>query len=156
MSTVAADRPTVANAAAGESGADLEKIPVAQVFSQLQVDPRQGLTSAEAEKRLDHYGPNAIVEKERSLFSKILGYFVGPIAFMIEAAAIVSAILGHWEDFIIIAALLIFNCILDLWQDLKAANALAALKKAWRRKPRRCATANGAWSMPQRSCPATS
>ena len=48
---------------------------------------------------------------------------------MIEAAALVSAILGHWQDFVIISALLLFNAALDLWQDRKASNALAALKK---------------------------
>jgi H+-transporting ATPase len=54
---------------------------------------------------------------------------MGPIAYMIEAAALVSAILGHWQDFAIIMALLVFNAILDLWQDMKASNALSALKK---------------------------
>ena len=145
MNTVVADRPAAANAAAKESGRDLEKIPVAQVFSQLHVDPGLGLTGAEATKRLDQYGPNALVEKEQSLLSKILGYFMGPIAYMIEAAAIVSAILGHWEDFIIIAALLVFNCALDLWQDLKAANALAALKKGL--APEATALRDGKWGV---------
>ena len=145
MNTVVADRPAAANAAAKESGPDLEKIPVAQVFSQLHVDPGLGLTGAEATKRLDQYGPNALVEKEQSLLSKILGYFMGPIAYMIEAAAIVSAILGHWEDFIIIAALLVFNCALDLWQDLKAANALAALKKGL--APEATALRDGKWGV---------
>lgn len=48
---------------------------------------------------------------------------------MIEAAAIVSAIIGHWDDFIIIIILLLFNALIELWQDRKASNALAALKK---------------------------
>lgn len=48
---------------------------------------------------------------------------------MIEAAALVSAIIGHWEDFAIILALLLFNVAIELWQDHKATNALAALKK---------------------------
>lgn len=108
---------------------DLEKLPVDQVLDQLKVQSAQGLSSAEAQERLTQYGPNAIVEKEKSLLTKIVGYFMGPIAYMIEAAAIVSAILGHWQDFIIIAALLVFNAVLDLWQDMKASNALAALRK---------------------------
>ena len=41
--------------------------------------------------------------RRQSLLSKVLRYFKGPIALMIEAAAIVSAILGHWQDFVIIA-----------------------------------------------------
>ncbi len=48
---------------------------------------------------------------------------------MIEAAAIVSALIGHWEDFAIITSLLLFNAALEFWQDRKASSALAALKK---------------------------
>ncbi len=48
---------------------------------------------------------------------------------MIEAAAIVSALIGHWEDFSIIIGLLLFNAALEFWQDPKASSALAALKK---------------------------
>ena len=58
-----------------------------------------------------------------------MGHFTGPNAYMIEAAAIVSAIIGHWDDFAIIAALLFFNAGLEFWQDRKASNALAALRK---------------------------
>ena len=107
----------------------LEKAPVAQVLATLGVQAAQGLSAAEAASRLQRYGPNAIVAKEESLWPKVAGYFKGPIAYMIEAAAIVSAILGHWQDFVVIAALLVFNAALDFWQDRKASNALAALKK---------------------------
>ena len=48
---------------------------------------------------------------------------------MIEAAALVSALLHRWDDFAIIAGLLVFNAALGFWQDSKAANALAELKK---------------------------
>ncbi|MGI6721989.1 MAG: HAD-IC family P-type ATPase [Anaerovoracaceae bacterium] len=47
---------------------------------------------------------------------------------MIEAAAIISAIIGHWDDFTIILLLLVFNVTIDLWQSAKASSALAALK----------------------------
>ena len=88
---------------------DLEKAPVSEVVAKLGVQPDHGLSSAEAQQRLAQYGPNALVEKEESFAAKILGHFTGPIAYMIEAAALVSAAIGHWEDFAIIAALLLFN-----------------------------------------------
>ncbi len=139
---------------AGEKGgsaaaADLEKMPVEQVLTQLHVDADRGLSGAEARQRLAQYGPNAIVEKEKSLLSEVIGYFTGPIAYMIEAAALVSAILGHWQDFIIISALLIFNASLDLWQDMKASNALAALKKGL--APEATALRDGTWQSIQAS-----
>lgn len=111
------------------AGPDLEKAPLETVFSTLGVAADRGLSATEVAKRLAQWGPNAIVAKERSLLSRVLGYFAGPIAYMIEAAALVSAILGHWQDFIVIISLLVFNAALDFWQDSKASNALAALKK---------------------------
>jgi H+-transporting ATPase len=87
------------------SATDLEKVPVDRVLAQLTVKPSQGLSSAEAKQRLAKYGPNALVEIEESLLRKILGPFTGPIAYMIEAAAVVSAVIGHWTDFAVITGL---------------------------------------------------
>jgi H+-transporting ATPase len=108
---------------------DLAKMPIDGVLAQLGVRPDQGLSTSEAQQRLVKFGPNALVEKEVGLARKLLGHFTGPIAFMIEAAAIVSAVIGHWSDFAIIAGLLFFNAALEFWQDRKASNALAALRK---------------------------
>lgn len=110
--------------------ADLTKLPIADVLKRLAVDPDKGLSAADARERLAKSGPNALPEAKTSFARKILGYFTGPIAFMIEAAAIVSLFLGRIDDFVIIFGLLIFNAALELWQDLKATNALAALKKS--------------------------
>ena len=112
-----------------ENAIDLEKAPVEKVLAKLAVEPDQGLSSAEAGQRLAKYGPNALIEKETSLARKILGLFSGPIAYMIEAATIVSAVIGHWSDFAVIAGLPFFNAALEFWQDRKASDALAALKK---------------------------
>jgi H+-transporting ATPase len=139
------DTQTASRPAAGAPASiDLEKLPVDRVLTQLAVTPAKGLSSAEARARLAKYGPNAIVEKEKSLLAKVVGYFMGPIAYMIEAAAIVSAILGHWQDVVIITALLVFNAALDLWQDMKASNALAALKKGL--APEATALRDGKWA----------
>ena len=114
---------------AARADADLEKIPVEQVLAKLGVQADRGLGSIEAQQRLAQYGPNALIEKEESLAAKILGHFMGPIAYMIEAAALVSALIGHWDDFAIISFLLLFNVGFEMWQDRKASNALAELKK---------------------------
>ncbi len=122
---------------------DLEKIPVEQVLRKLLVNADLGLSSAEAAQRLVKYGPNALVEKHVSWVRKILAHFTGPIAYMIEAAALVSAILQHWQDFAIIMALLLFNVGLELWQDFKSTNALAALKAGL--APQATALRDGEW-----------
>jgi H+-transporting ATPase len=109
--------------------ADLETMPIEQALSRLEVTPDKGLSYEIVRQRLAQYGPNALPEQQVSLAKKIVDHFTGPIAYMIEAAAVVSALLGRWDDFLIIAGLLLFNAGLEFWQDMKASNALAALKK---------------------------
>ena len=58
----------------------------------LQTLPTQGLTTSEAERRRAIYGPNKLVEVKRNQILKFLSYFVGPIAFLIELACIISII----------------------------------------------------------------
>jgi len=87
-----------------------------------------GLTQAEAEKRLAQYGPNEITEKKTNEFLKFLTYFWGPIPWMIEAAVILSAAVQHWLDFSIILLLLCSNAVVGFWEEHQAGNAIAALK----------------------------
>ncbi|WP_374045084.1 plasma-membrane proton-efflux P-type ATPase [Geobacter sp. AOG2] len=87
-----------------------------------------GLSQAEAQKRLTHYGPNEIVEKKTNLLLKFLSYFWGPIPWMIEAAVILSAVARHWPDFGIILLLLLANAVVGFWEEREAGNAIAALK----------------------------
>ena len=89
----------------------------------------KGLSSEEAENRLKKYGPNAIEEKEESWVHRLFRRFWGPIPWMIEVAAILSASVQHWEDFTIIMVLLLVNAIVDFYQESKALNAIAVLKK---------------------------
>ena len=147
MSTLTLQRTALSAEAESNDPEDLEKTSVDNVLAALAVQPDKGLSSAEATKRLAKYGPNAIVEKEISLARKLLQHFTGPIAYMIEAAAIVSAIFGHWDDFAIITGLLLFNAALEYWQDHKASNALAALKRGL--APEATALRDGKWQTVQ-------
>jgi H+-transporting ATPase len=87
-----------------------------------------GLSQAEAQRRLTHYGPNEIAEKQTNPFLKFLTYFWGPIPWMIEAAVILSALVRHWPDFFIILTLLAANAAVGFWEEYQAGNAIAALK----------------------------
>ncbi len=89
----------------------------------------QGLTSAQVEERIKQYGLNELQEKKTSPLLRLLGYFWGPIPWMIEIAAILSGVVQHWADFWIIVALLIFNAGVGFWQEFTAGNAVEALKK---------------------------
>ncbi|HUS74567.1 MAG TPA: plasma-membrane proton-efflux P-type ATPase [Methanothrix sp.] len=88
-----------------------------------------GLSSSEAEARIQQYGPNEILEKKVNPIIKFLSYFWGTIPWMIEAAAILSAILSRWDDFAIIFLLLLMNGVVGFWQEHKADKAIELLKK---------------------------
>lgn len=89
----------------------------------------QGLTSEEARERLEIYGFNEIAEKKVHPILKFLRYFWGPIPWMIETAAVLSALIHHWEDFFIIFVLLLLNAVVGFWQEHKAGNAIEMLKQ---------------------------
>jgi H+-transporting ATPase len=89
---------------------------------------QDGLSREEAQKRLAQYGYNELPEKKPNSFLKFMSYFWGPIPWMIEIAAILSIAVRHWEDFIIILALLVMNAIVGFWEEYQAGNTIAALK----------------------------
>ena len=115
---------------------------VEELWAALAASPK-GLSSEDVQGRLAQFGPNALEEKKVNPVLKFLGYFWGPIPWMIEAAAILSAIVRHWDDLIIISVLLVFNALVGFWQEYKAANALEALKKQLAIKAR--ALRDGKW-----------
>ena len=87
-----------------------------------------GLTQEEAEQRFNKYGSNEIIEQHINPILRFLSYFWGPIPWMIEAAAILSAIVQHWADFFIIITLLLMNAIVGFFEEYQAGNAVASLK----------------------------
>jgi len=109
------------------SNRELGNLPLELVKSRLDVSGR-GLSSAEAEARLKQYGTNELPQERVNPLIKFLSYFWGPIPWMIEVAAILSAVVHHWEDFFIILALLLMNAGVGFWEEFQAGNAVAALK----------------------------
>jgi len=109
---------------------------VAEILAKLGTDPKTGLNPAELQKRLNNYGPNALVEEKKSALSAFVAYFWGPIPWMIEAAALMALIVGDWGDFTIITSLLLFNALLGFWEEHEASNALDALKSSLALKAR--------------------
>ena len=94
----------------------------------------EGLSSEEAAERLKKYGYNEIREREETWLHRLFRRFWGPIPWMIETAAVLSAVARRWEDFIVIMIMLLVNAIVDFYQESKALNAIAVLKKRLARK----------------------
>ncbi len=106
---------------------ELKSLPLAELETKLG-SSADGISQADAEKSLSTYGPNELPEEKANALLKFLGYFWGPIPWMIEAAVILSAVLAHWPDFVIILILLLANAVVGFTEERQAGNAVAALK----------------------------
>ena len=118
--------------------------PPAKVPVPHPVTPPDGLSTAEAKQRLEEFGYNKLPEKKENPVLKFLGYFWGPIPWMIEIAVVLSAVVRHWPDFFIILVLLIANAVVGFWEEFSAGNAIAALKKTLALQARVCR--DGKWT----------
>jgi H+-transporting ATPase len=105
----------------------LADLPLEELLGKLDAS-LEGLSQAEAERRLEQYGRNELPEEKVNPLLQFLSYFWGPIPWMIEVAAVLTAVLRHWADLIIVAVLLMFNAVVGFWQERQAANAVEALK----------------------------
>ncbi len=128
-----------------EAKNDLKSLPLPELEKKLGSSP-DGLSQAEAQKRLTQYGPNEIEEKKTNSFLKFLTYFWGPIPWMIEAAVILSAVARHWPDFAIILLLLLANAVVGFWEERQAGSAIEALKAKLAIKAR--VKRDGKWTTP--------
>ncbi|MDE2271693.1 MAG: plasma-membrane proton-efflux P-type ATPase [Xanthomonadaceae bacterium] len=118
---------TAATPKAEPGASDLKSLPLPELEKTLGTSP-DGLSQPEAQQRFTRYGPNEIAERKPNPLLKFLGYFWGPIPWMIEAAVILSAVVGHWPDFFIILLLLFTNAVVGFWEEHQAGNAIEALK----------------------------
>ena len=118
---------TIASTKPADASSDLKTRPLPDVEKMLG-SSANGLSQAEAARRLVQYGPNEIAEKKTSPILKFLLYFWGPIPWMIEVAVVLSGVVQHWPDFFIILVLLIANATIGFWEERQAGNAIDALK----------------------------
>jgi len=103
---------------------------VKEVLFFLGVNPRQGLTQAEAQRRLVEYGPNELIERDRKNPWRILWeQLIAIMVVILIIAAVISALLGDYIDAVAIIVIVVLNAILGFTQEYRAEKAMAALKK---------------------------
>ena len=104
-----------------------------QVARELEVDPRGGLSEAEARRRLEAHGPNELrSEKPPGIFRRLLGQLRDPMILVLLGAAGVSLWAGggkDWLDSVIILVIVAVNAVLSITQEDSAQRALDALKE---------------------------
>jgi len=102
-----------------------------QALHALEVTPERGLSSSAAAARLQQYGSNELKEKNRKSAVRILlEQLKGVLVIILLAAAFINgAILHEYLDMAVILVIVVLNTLLGFWQEYKAEEALAALKK---------------------------
>jgi magnesium-transporting ATPase (P-type) len=91
---------------------------------------RDGLSAAEAAKRLTAVGPNRLPEPPKEgLFKRFFKHFNDILIYILVGAGVVKAFLGHWVDACVILAVAVINAIVGFIQEGKAEEALEGIRK---------------------------
>jgi Ca2+-transporting ATPase len=100
------------------------------VSKDLQVDPAQGLSKAEAAKRLEQYGPNSLDQTEvEPTWRAFLRQYKDYMRIVLLAAAIGSVIIGDYTTGLVLFLLTVGSAYAGLYQERRAADSVAALRK---------------------------
>jgi H+-transporting ATPase len=108
----------------------------------------EGLTSAEAHRRLEQFGPNATPDVAVRPLRLVLGKFLAPVSILLEIAIVLQLALGEYIESSVIGALLIFNTAIGFFHESRAQSTIAALKS--RLALNASVIRDGAWAV----CPA--
>ncbi|KAJ2985159.1 hypothetical protein NUW58_g302 [Xylaria curta] len=96
--------------------------------SWLETDIHSGIATSQVEERRKSFGWNELVSEKEDMFAKIIGYFTGPILYVMELAALLAVGLGDWIDFGVILGILALNAFVGFYQEKQAADVVASLK----------------------------
>ncbi|MCL4768491.1 MAG: cation-transporting P-type ATPase [Hyphomicrobiaceae bacterium] len=104
-------------------------LPAEEVLQRLATDLR-GLTSAEAERRLEQHGRNRLpAQGRRSALTRFLLQFHNILIYILLVAATVTALLGEWVDTSVILGVVIVNAIVGFIQEGRAERAMEAVRE---------------------------
>lgn len=100
-----------------------------EIIKQLD-SPAQGLSLSEAQSRLERIGYNRLPAPEKDgIFKRFFKHFHNLLIYVLLAAALLTAVLGHWIDTGVILAVVIINAVIGFIQEGKAEEALEGIRK---------------------------
>ena len=125
-------------------GAGIEATPEhGSVSVDMDATGEDGLSESEAQQRLAQYGKNELPDVRIPKWKIFLSHFTGIMPGMIILAVLIELLLQEWPDFSTLLALLFLNGFVGFWEDMRAGDAVAALKASL--KPEASVKRDGAW-----------
>ncbi|KAA5946229.1 cation-transporting P-type ATPase [Enterobacter cloacae] len=101
---------------------------VEQVLAHTQ-SQATGLERAEAQARLQKHGPNALPEKKgKPAWLRFLAHFNDVLIYVLLAAAVLTAIMGHWVDTLVILGVAVINALIGHIQESNAEKSLKSIR----------------------------
>jgi len=106
-----------------------------EVVEKLETNEQDGLSEAEAAKRILQFGENLIVaEKRRNSLFELLRHFKSPLILILITATIISYSLGETINASIILFIILSSVAIDYYQERDARNAAERLKESVKNK----------------------
>ncbi len=100
----------------------------AAVFKAINSSPA-GLSSTDAQQRLDANGPNVLPQKaDKSLLMRFLAHFKDVLIYILLAAAVITAVMGHWVDTFVILGVAVINALIGFIQESNAEKSLKSIQ----------------------------
>ncbi len=101
---------------------------IAQILEQKQTQP-EGLNQAEAADRLQKLGPNALPQKKgKPAWLRFLAHFNDVLIYILLAAAVMTAVMGHWVDTAVILGVTVINALIGYIQESNAEKSLQSIR----------------------------
>ena len=105
-------------------------VEVKQALKKLGSSITRGLTSEEADERLQRYGPNQLQEEEGLRIPKlVLAQFKDVFVIMLIAASALSVLMGEVADATMIAIIVVLSAVVGFIQEYRSEQAIEAMRK---------------------------
>lgn len=102
---------------------------IKQIVKNFEVDLNYGISESEAQKRLQKYGKNKLqTYKRKSIFRLFVSQLDDTLIYVLLGAIAITLLMEEYTDGIIIAIVILINAILGVIQEVRAGNAIEALR----------------------------
>ena len=101
-----------------------------EILKHFGSDKKKGLVSEQIDYNREKFGINSLMEqKDKSMVRLLFEQFNDPVIYILAAAAVVTVLVGHAKDSLVIGFVIILNTLIGFFQERRAADALKALKR---------------------------